>query len=345
MVHPFFRLISELLKITRSMIFSCFFFFLAMDESYSVSPAIFSPSVFNQAFQDSISEITPVKDFPGLSVRTDSLVPSETRISYFSTLFSNIGNQALAPFHFDKKEWLLAGSSVACALVLIGNDGELDEFFKVQKKDHKWVADISPVVTRFGGDIGMYSVIGAGVFSACIKDRKGLETSLLASQGIITSGIWTRMIKMLSGRERPFASYYYSKTEGGHWYGPLTSFNRNLSSTKHGSSFDSFPSGHTATAFSIATVVANMYKDQKIVPVISYSMATLVGLSRMTEHEHWASDVFVGGLLGYVCGNQVVSAFNKANNPDLSEIKPESREKVGLSFITSKDQAGVCMTF
>jgi len=71
------------------------------------------------------------------------------------------------------------------------------------------------------------------------------------------------------------------------------------------SAFDAFPSGHTATAFSIATVFATQYKDIKAIPVICYSTATLVGISRLTEHEHWASDVFVGGIMGYLCGNKL----------------------------------------
>jgi membrane-associated phospholipid phosphatase len=58
------------------------------------------------------------------------------------------------------------------------------------------------------------------------------------------------------------------------------------------------------------------------VPVLSYSAATLVGITRLTEHEHWASDVFVGGLIGYLCGKQVVSRFNetrqKLRNPLIS---------------------------
>jgi PAP2 superfamily. len=40
-------------------------------------------------------------------------------------------------------------------------------------------------------------------------------------------------------------------------------------------------------------------------------MATLVGISRLTERAHWASDVFVGGLIGYVCGKQVVANLIK----------------------------------
>ena len=82
-----------------------------------------------------------------------------------------------------------------------------------------------------------------------------------------------------------------------------------------GSGYDAFPSGHTSMAFSIATVYAKMYDDYLAVPVIAYSAASLVGLSRLTEHAHWASDVFVGAVLGYCCGNQAVKTYRHSCNP------------------------------
>jgi len=72
-------------------------------------------------------------------------------------------------------------------------------------------------------------------------------------------------------------------------------------------------------------------------------MATLVGISRLTEHQHWASDIFVGGLLGYVCGKQVVSHYNNTHkNPDTlllskSKINPE------FTLIQNDNQVGFCL--
>jgi membrane-associated phospholipid phosphatase len=42
------------------------------------------------------------------------------------------------------------------------------------------------------------------------------------------------------------------------------------------------------------------------VPISAYTIATMVGVSRLSEHEHWVSDVFLGGIIGYLCGRQVV---------------------------------------
>lgn len=50
-------------------------------------------------------------------------------------------------------------------------------------------------------------------------------------------------------------------------------------------------------------------------PYVMYSLAGIVAITRLIEHEHWASDVFVGGIIGYLCGRQVV-AHEKKLFPD-----------------------------
>jgi len=61
----------------------------------------------------------------------------------------------------------------------------------------------------------------------------------------------------------------------------------------------SFPSGHTIAAFSIATVIARRYPNQRWVKYAAYGIAAAVGFSRLTLSAHFPSDVFVGGVLGY----------------------------------------------
>jgi len=65
-----------------------------------------------------------------------------------------------------------------------------------------------------------------------------------------------------------------------------------------------FPSGHTARAFTLATVLAE--RHGKVAAWISYPLATLVGLSLIDSEDHWASDSFAGAALGYVVGRAVV---------------------------------------
>ena len=61
----------------------------------------------------------------------------------------------------------------------------------------------------------------------------------------------------------------------------------------------SFPSGHSIAAFSVATVIARRYGNHRWVPYVAYGGAALIGFSRMSLSAHFASDVFMGGALGY----------------------------------------------
>jgi len=58
----------------------------------------------------------------------------------------------------------------------------------------------------------------------------------------------------------------------------------------------SFPSGHTAEAFAMATVLAE-YKPQYKWP--AYILASGIGLSRVEAGSHYWDDVIAGALLGH----------------------------------------------
>ena len=64
----------------------------------------------------------------------------------------------------------------------------------------------------------------------------------------------------------------------------------------------SFPSGHSATSFAFASVVAHRYPHKAWVKWGAYALATGVSLSRYPAKKHYTSDILVGATLGYVTG-------------------------------------------
>ena len=67
--------------------------------------------------------------------------------------------------------------------------------------------------------------------------------------------------------------------------------------------YTSFPSAHTTVAFAAATAASREVDRSwpaaaRYVTPVSYTVATLVGLSRMYKNKHWASDVVAGAGLG-----------------------------------------------
>jgi hypothetical protein len=295
-----------------------------------------STASFATTNQNEIRYQNPSRNF----YKTDSIFSFRSQKGYFPSLLYNLGAQASAPFQFKPKKWLAAGAAVGITVALISLDGGIDGWAKTQNEKHNWVRKSSPVVTEFGNLYGVYLVGTIGSLSAVFKKQKGVQTSLLATQAMITSGIWVQLLKNITSRERPKAAYIYSESTGGKWYGPLARFDNHLAYNKSVFAFDAFPSGHTAIAFSIATVFASQYSETRMVPVLSYSAATLVGITRLTEHEHWASDVFAGALIGYLCGKQVVRHFNETHPYSPSSVSSKCGNKTELTFIQSSNQIG-----
>ena len=66
-----------------------------------------------------------------------------------------------------------------------------------------------------------------------------------------------------------------------------------------GSDYLSFPSGHTANAFTGAGLLNREFGDvSPWIPIGGYAMATSTGILRMTNDKHWISDVLIGAGLG-----------------------------------------------
>lgn len=66
-------------------------------------------------------------------------------------------------------------------------------------------------------------------------------------------------------------------------------------------SYNSFPSGHTLTAFALATFMALYYRNTGL-SLLFLPLACLAGFSRIYLAQHFLIDVCVGSLLGVMMG-------------------------------------------
>jgi membrane-associated phospholipid phosphatase len=207
--------------------------------------------------------------------------------------------------------------------------------FALDLRDHNpGLKKVSSYVTKFGGLYEAYALVGLGAYGFIFKNEKMQTTTLLATQSYITSAALAALIKTLTGRQRP--GYYdasHLEAEPS-FHGPFFKGGKTVDGKRINTSF---PSGHTTAAFSAATVYAMEYKNRPWIPILSYSAATLIGLSRITENKHWFSDVFVGAALGYLTGRQVVNNYHR-----YSKLKAPQQKKNTVSLNLNYSQ-GIVM--
>jgi membrane-associated phospholipid phosphatase len=145
---------------------------------------------------------------------------------------------------------------------------------------------ISRNISR-GGSLYTTSAI-AGTFyliGRTTKNARARETGLLGLEALIDSELVATALKTATQRPRPRVD------------------------NASGEFFDggrSFPSGHAATSWALATVIAYEYgKRRPLVRFTAYGVATVISLSRYTGQKHFLSDVLVGSAIGFGIGRYV----------------------------------------
>lgn len=156
-------------------------------------------------------------------------------------------------------------------------------------------------INRFGSSKNA-SAIAAGVYLSGLifRDNELRITGRLLFEGLFVSGLMTQTLKMIFGRSRPYLG------EGSRQF--------NFFQTED--KYYSFPSGHTTTAFTVATILAQRI-DTWWSYTTFYSLAGMAGFARIYFDRHWASDVVLGAIIGTLGGTLVVNAEkSRKNNTD-----------------------------
>lgn len=203
-------------------------------------------------------------------------------------LVQDTGSILLAPIGWKKEDWLKASAVVAGIMLLSTQDQNVKHFF--QNNRSETTEKITWPLEKLGNGGSALALLGAGyVTSLAIKDPKLQNATLTAVEALAVAGVLTTIGKHAVHRQRPYTTDNQYLI-----HGPFK---------KSGNV--SFPSGHTGSAFAIATVFAEAYKDSSIIPLLAYSAATLAGISRIHDNKHWVSDVAGGAVLGYLAGKFV----------------------------------------
>lgn len=178
------------------------------------------------------------------------------------------------------------------------------------KEQSSFLRTVSPFFTTAGNGAVVAGALGGfGLYAYCTGDTTAFTTAFTATTAFLVSGAAGILLKHSFGRERPFVA----SRPNGFWHGPYAYFIPSKRNGKPVDAFDSFPSGHTISSFCVATVFADAYKDT-YVPYISYSLATLIMISRVTEREHWLSDCLVGAAIGYA-GAKLTQRWLRSTSP------------------------------
>lgn len=99
----------------------------------------------------------------------------------------------------------------------------------------------------------------------------------------------------------------------------------------------SFPSGHTAAAFTLAEFLAQEYSGKSpVYGIIGYSFATATGVFRMYNKAHWFSDVVAGAGFGILSTKAAYLVY-----PYLRNALTHTDKSGKSSFIMPTYQDGV----
>ena len=224
-----------------------------------------------------------------------------------------------APFHWDRDD---ASRAVGAGVIIGGLIAADPRIYRgIQDARSDFTDRVSAATTTFGASGAVWTAGGllcVGLLSGKngIRDmgRDSLETLVLTS--VLTHFV----LKPTFGRWRPYES------DGTNRFEPFSSHN-------------SFPSGHSVYAWSVASVVA-MRAPGWIIPTIAYGLATVVAFDRVNDQQHFMGDVVAGAFFATATGRFLVRRH-------LAEGRVASEKTPAVSFevIPIRDGAALRLQF
>ncbi len=221
----------------------------------------------------------------------------------------------LAPLEWRRGEWQKAGLVVVFAAGLYSRDQTIRD--NLQERRSASRDRVAEWVRPFGeGQYTLPLLAGFYYYGRRNEDEQATKAAVWGTESFLVSSAITLGLKTAAHRRRPNTGAKYDT-----WDGPDFSLDN-----------DSFPSHHTASAFAVATVMANVYRERRLIPVLAYSAAALTGWSRLNDDVHWASDVFVGAVIGYYTAKTIMARPTQAAQTARFEVCPNPDGSLGLVY-------------
>jgi membrane-associated phospholipid phosphatase len=202
------------------------------------------------------------------------------------------------PSLFETRDLYYAGAFAAATLALAPLDRAVARRLQDSTLQASRFLKHASTGVRLLGSPGSL-VLGSATYAGgkIAGSRDVAELGLHTTEAVIIADGITGVIKMAAGRGRPSLD-------------PDHPYNFHFMGGLQGDPHRSFPSGHTTSAFAAASAaseeVGQLWPNQKWwVRIALYGSAGLVGVSRVYNNAHWASDVVVGAAIGSFTGWKV----------------------------------------
>lgn len=196
----------------------------------------------------------------------------------------------LRPFRIKRDDLPWAGVIVGTTAGLLALDSRVGQGLSDSPPGAGYT--FSRRVGQLGTPLTGVGVAGAYyLFGRARSDERARVTGLLGLQAIADSVLVVEVLKNATQRPRP--TFSGGRVRNHNADGEFFAGGR------------SFPSGHAAGAWALATVISKQYDHRPWIPPTAYGLASLVSVARITQRRHFPSDVFVGAVFGYLIGRHV----------------------------------------
>jgi len=191
-------------------------------------------------------------------------------------LLNDAGRYALAPLHWNGKQWLYLGGAALSVAAAHQADDQVRKHFTSDSSaalSRRSTSDLKDALP------GAALLAGTWLYGSLRHDRvQGDAAWSMAEAGVLSLGAST-LFKFAAGRKRP---------------------NDTVDSSSWRDGGDSFPSGHVSVAFAIGTAYAESGDDDArwARRLVGYGIAAATGYQRLHHNAHWLSDTVAGAALG-----------------------------------------------